>query len=469
MSLNFDDVSRTHIVRNVFALLEDYYANPERRQVAKDWDMREIKQYAQQIEFSQSNPSDAVLRHVIEGLDQYAVHTPHPNYFGLFNPRSNFASILADLITAVYNPQLAAWSHAPFANEIERFVIEAFGKRIGYAETVDGTFCTGGAEANLTAILCALNQAFPNFNESGLSALDGQPMIFCSSESHHSIHKAAMTTGLGTKAVQSIPVDKNFQMDLVLLKQQIVQDLENGNIPLMVIGTAGTTGLGAVDDLKSINDIAKDYQMWFHIDAAYGGAIATSQQYKSVVSGIELGDSVTIDLHKWFSVPMGASIFLTKNRKILHQTFSVKTAYMPKDGDVDQVVDPYVHSIQWSRRFIGLKIYLPLAIHGWQGYEQTINRQVEIAQLLRDKLLSNGWIIRNNTLMPIICFTRPEFQDQEMVEIVNEINASGKAWLSVYPIDGKPTARVCITNYLTDEAALDHLVEVLEAYSLQTI
>lgn len=461
MNLDFNAISRSTSLAKTHALLGAYYSNTKKERVSKNWDFNEVRQYARKLAFTQRNEIDTVLDHICAGLTDYAVHTPHPSYFGLFNPRSNFASILGDLITATFNPQLAAWSHAPFANEIERYVIEAFGKRMGFSEPVDGTFCTGGAEANLTAILCALNRAFPHFNQSGIRGIGVQPVIYCSSESHHSIEKAAKITGLGTESVKFIPVEADLCMNLEILKHQIAQDIQDGLFPLMIVGTAGTTGAGAIDDLNSLHAIAQEKNIWFHVDAAYGGAIAVSEKYKSVVSGIELSDSLTIDLHKWFSVPMGASLLLTKDRTILHQSFSVKTDYMPEDGDVDQVVNPYVHSIQWSRRFIGLKIYLPLVIHGWEGYEQTINRQVELGKYLKNLLLVDGWEIHNQTPLPILCFTAAESEADEMMHIVNNINATGKAWLSTYPVRGVHTARACITNYQTSTTELDHLMGLL--------
>lgn len=466
MNLDFNKESRKKLFSDTQNLLENYYSKTKERRVSTDWDLGKIRENAKALNLDKANEIDVVLNHVIEGLTKYAVHTPHQNYFGLFNPRPNFSSTIADLITATFNPQLAAWSHAPFANEIESYILQEFGKKIGYIDSIDGTFCTGGAEANLTAIICALNNAFPDFSKKGLFGIGKQPIIYCSSESHHSIEKAAKVTGLGSQSVSSIPVNVNLEMDLKALNQQIVTDKQNGLFPLMIVGTAGTTGAGSIDDLRALHTIAVEDNIWFHVDAAYGGAIAISEKYKTVIAGIELSDSVTIDLHKWFSIPMGASIFLTKNKTILHKSFSVKTDYMPEDGDATLIVDPYIHSIQWSRRFIGLKMYLPLAIHGWEGYEQTINKQVEIGLKLKSMLQEKGWIIKNNSILPIICFTRESYHSKEMTAIVDKINTSGKAWVSSYPIHGIDTCRVCITNYATGDLELNELINILDDYKI---
>lgn len=465
MDFNLNATSRKKIVCQLLPELEDFYKHTKERAVSANWDVQSVKKYVDTFDFQKANDIDQVLAHVIGGLNEFAVHTPHPNYFGLFNPRPNFPSILADLITATFNPQLAAWSHSPFANEVENRVIREFGKKMGYpAQSIDGTFCTGGAESNTTALLCALNRAFPEFNSSGIRGVARQPLIYCSTESHHSILKAAKSTGLGANAVIKVPVDSNLKMDVDALRRQIRKDRRNQLFPLMIVGTAGTTGAGAIDDLNAIHTIARQEGLWLHIDAAYGGAAVISKKYKDCLSGIDLSDSITLDLHKWFSIPMGASLFLTRDKQILHQAFSVRTNYMPEDGDPSQIVDPYIHSLQWSRRFIGLKIYLPLVMFGWEGYEKVIDHQVDTGRKLEAMLKENGWRIKNNSPLPIICFSRQDLDDGEMTALVNQINASGKAWLSAYPIDGQTTARVCITNYSTGENELSELLRLLEEY-----
>jgi len=462
MNFNLDQQSRKELFDVLLPLLEDYYAFTKTKTVSANWDIQEIRALVQQTNFQQPASAISVINQVVKGLDKYAVHTPHPNYFGLFNPRTSFTSILADLIVATFNPQLAAWSHAPYASEIETYIIQEFGKKFGYKKSeIDGTFCTGGAESNLTAIICALNQSIPNFSESGLVGISKIPIIYCSSESHHSIIKAAKITGLGSQSVRSIPVNSSLGINVEALRATIIKDRQEGYQPLMIVGTAGTTGAGGIDDLTTIHQIAKDEQLWYHVDAAYGGAVVLSEKYKSVLAGIELSDSITLDLHKWLSIPMGASLFLTNHKNILHQSFSIKTKYMPEDGDPNQIVDPYVHSIQWSRRFIGLKMYLPLAIHGWEGFEQVINHQIEMGVQLKNGLLDRGWEIKNNSPLPIVCFSRKGFHGEEIIKLVDAVNESGKAWVSVYPIHQQSTARACITNYATGQQEVEELITVL--------
>lgn len=465
MNINFDSDkdARFETFDYLNKQLEVYYASTSSLPVSPKLNQEEIKKY---VHHSFEDPlvyKDAI-NHVIDGLKKFTVHTPHPNYFGLFNPRANFAGILADTITATFNPQLAAWSHAPFAAEVESNLIVEFGKKFGYnPSAIDGVFTTGGAEANLTAILCALNKAFPDYAKDGLQSLDKKPLIYVSAESHHSLVKAASITGLGLKAVKEIPVNEYLQIDISLLEQQIKDDIKNNLLPIMIVATMGTTGAGAIDAINEIAAIASSYNIWLHADAAYGGALVLSDQYKTLLGNIHLADSITFDAHKSMSVPMNTSMFITKHTHILNKTFRVTTDYMPKEANDLQVTDPFTHSIQWSRRFTGLKIYLSLLIFGWDGYQQVIEQQIKMGNILRDKLLNSGWFIYNKTHLPIVCFGNKNFESDAnaALQVSKKIIESGKAWLSVYKINGVNTLRACITNYASNENNIEELVGLL--------
>lgn len=463
---NFDltTTKRQQLFQFTIQELEAFYEKTADLNVSPPLDIKTIVNRIERLNLEHPIKAQDAIQEVIDGLKAFSVHTPHPKYFGLFNPRSNFSGILADLITATLNPQLAAWSHAPYAVEIENYLIRSFGERFGYqAPFIDGVFTTGGAEANLTALLCALNLRNPTFAENGLFGLSKRPLIYCSSEVHHSIHKAAKAAGLGYSAVRPIEVNKDFKLNSRILERTIQQDLNAGFAPFMLVGTAGTTGIGAIDDLPQLAKIAQKYNLWFHVDAAYGGAAMLHPNLKPILSGIEQSDSITFDAHKWMSVPMGTSLFLTSHTMILDKTFRITAEYMPKEGNDLKVKDNYIRSIQWSRRFIGLKIYLSLLFHGWEGYQEVIGHQTAMGNYLREELVANGWQIQNKTSLPIICFTDPRLRSHPNAvhDICQKIIQSGEAWLSIYPIQGIPTFRACITNYATNNGDIDQLIEGL--------
>ena len=472
MYFDFDRKQRREILETVFEKLETYYRTTKDFRTNPDLNISKIRALVKTVDLVNGIKPDEAIHHVTKGLETYSVHTPHPKYFGLFNPRSNYAGILADLITATYNPQLAAWSHAPFAVEVEEFVIREVASKFGYDDkSADGVFTTGGAEANLTAILCALNNKYSDFAKDGLFGVDKKPIIFCSEEAHHSIQKAAKVAGLGYDLIKSIPITDELKLDTKILQQELSNLDFSVYSPLMIIGTAGTTGAGTIDELDQLNTICKDHTIWFHVDAAYGGGAILSKTLKGCLEGIEKSDSITFDAHKWMSVPMGTSIFLTSKNDVLGKTFRTTTDYMPKEADKLTITEPFTHSIQWSRRFTGLKVYLSLLFYGWKTYEQTINHQAKMGQYLKNQLIENGWLIKNDTDLPVVCFTKAGFETDPNFtkEVMSKILARGKSWLSVYPIKGIPAFRACVTNYNTTEKELNELVrelnEELSAYA----
>jgi len=341
-------------------------------------------------------------------------------------------------------------------------LVEAFGRRFGY-DTPDGTFCGGGAESNLTAVQCAVNHHYPSVSTEGVLSIQKRPMIYCSTESHHSIVKAARTVGLGSDSVKSIVVQENLKMDLDQLKTAIIEDQQLGHHPIMIVATAGTTGSGAIDEIDKIADICEEHNIWLHVDGAYGAAVIVSDNYKKFLAGVQRSHSITMDFHKWFSVPMGGSVFITRDPAILFQTYNIQTVYMPPDGDQKVMIDPYLHSIQWSRRFIGLKMYISILTHGWKGYEEMINRDIGMGDKLRKFLVESGWEIKNDAVIPVLCFTHPSIagEDDLVRQVVDRVIASGSSWVSVYPIHGQATIRACVSNYATTEEDLKILVDGL--------
>ncbi len=462
--LNLTQEKRKELLGYLLPELEHYYVHTESLKVTPDLDLEKVIESVRSQNLDSPTGDLEALKSVLSGMKKHTVHTPHPMYFGLYNPRSNFAGILADLITAVFNPQLAAWSHSPYASEVEKYMVEYLGIRFGYEkEKVDGVFAGGGAEANFTAILCALNHSFPEAGKKGLVGLKKQPVIYCSAETHHSIVKGAGMAGLGRTAVCQVPVDRQLRMNTEELEKMIREDLETDRHPMMLVATAGTTGTGTIDPIKECAEICRKYGIWYHVDAAYGGACIMDEKLSPWLDGIEESDSLIVDLHKWFSVPMAASLFLTRDPDILHRTFSIRTDYMPGDARDLEITDPFTHSFQWSRRFTGLKIYLSLLMFGTEGYARVFREQVETGNLLREYLKKAGWKIMNDSPLPVICFTDESLQNDPGFAraVCDEIVRSGDAWVSVYPVHQVLTLRACITNYETGKEHIAKLVELL--------
>ncbi|VXC81982.1 conserved hypothetical protein [Enterobacterales bacterium 8AC] len=418
----------------------------------------EISEILSCYDFDSSQPSAVVLSDVLNMLEQGIVHVTSPNYFGLFNPSTSLWGCVADFITGLYNPQLAVWSHAPACVDIEEKLVHYLGQLAGFdAKTVGGSFTTGGAEANCTAMICALTQKVKGFAQHGLQIQAKRPVIYISADSHLAWLKIALQCGLGHDAVRLVDVDSAGKMDIVRLNAVLREDLENGFMPFMLVGTAGTTNAGSIDPLRELAVVAKEYDLYFHIDAAWAGAILLSEQHASLLTGIAEADSFTLDAHKWLTAPMGTGIFICADKGLLSEPFAVTTSYMPVGDSINK--DPYLNSVQWSRRFNGLRLFLPLAILGRKGFSKMIDYQVELGDYLKMALEQNDWVVVNVTTLPVICFRDVLNGDVDL--ILEQVLTVNKVWLSSTVFAKNKVFRTCITSFRSVTADVDNLITAL--------
>ena len=398
------------------------------------------------------------LNELISDLERmfhtWQVQVTHPRYFGLFNPSVTVASVVADALVAMYNPQLATWRTSPAANEIERHTLRWLATKFGLPENASANFTSGGAEANLSAVIVALTRAFPDYAEGGLRQLAATPTIYVTGATHNSFTKIAHMTGLGRAAVRTVALDCHLKMDVRDLAKRVDEDRKSGLAPFMVVGTGGTTGAGVIDPLPEIGRFCREQGLWFHADAAWGGAAIISPKLKGHLAGIEDADSITCDAHKWFSVPMGAGMFFCRHPEAVAEAFRIETSVMP--GKTDGRVDQYTTSVQWSRRFIGLKLFMALAEHGESGYVDMIEHQTRMGELLRVSLQQTGWRIVNETPLPLVCFTRDGLDTSKFLKALYERQI---AWMSEVKLaDDKPVLRACITSFRTQESDVKWVV-----------
>lgn len=416
----------------------------------------EIRSYlASRYDFTKEAPLDEVIADVEKMLKTWQVQVTHPRYFGLFNPSVTFASVVADMLVAMYNPQLASWRTSPAANEIEKFTLSWLAAKFGLPQETRATFTTGGAEANHSAVIVALTRAFPEYGNKGLQSLDGAPVIYLSEEAHHSFTKIAHMTGLGRQALRTVAADGHLQMDMADLARQVAEDRQDGFLPLMVIGTCGTTTAGAIDPLREIGQFCHAQNLWFHVDAAWGGAAIIAPSLKHLLNGTGAADSITCDAHKWFSVPMGCGMFFCRHPESLAQAFHADTGYMPAKT-LGEAFDPYTSSIQWSRRFIGLKLFVSLAAEGESGVVERIEHQVRMGRLLRELLVASGWRMVNDTPLPVLCFSR---YGLDVSGFLTSLRQRQVAWMSEAQINGSSVVRACVTSFKTTESDVHWVVE----------
>jgi len=393
-------------------------------------------------------------------------HVPAANYFGLMNPTPTYMGFLGEALAAGLNPQLATLARSQLASKIELETVQWIGSRVGWPAPFNGTFTSGGNEANFSALALALAAKFPNAIEEGVATIGAPVVVYASAEAHHSLDKSTGLLGLGRKALTRIPVNERVQLDIASLEPAIRDDIAAGRKPLCVVATAGTTSSGAIDDLAAIAEICRKHDLWMHVDGAYGASVIFSDRYRSVVRGIELADSVTIDPHKWLAVPFAAGIILTRRPEILERAFAVYAPYMPKaKGAV--LPDNSRISTQWTRRMNSLKLWLSLRVHGRKGYEDLIARQFELANGFAEWIrASDDYELAAPPVLPIVTFRLKSVAASELASaharIVDEITGEGKRWISDSIVRGQSVLRMMVISYLTEERHLRALEGALQ-------
>jgi glutamate/tyrosine decarboxylase-like PLP-dependent enzyme len=472
MPFDFDSATRRRLGYKLIDHIDQYFAGLPNRRVQLPLDERTFTDLNDPLPEVAAD-AEQVLTDICTELTEKGFHVPAANYFGLMNPTPTYMAVLAEALVAALNPQLASLARSQLASKIETETVRWLGERVGWPATFDGTFTSGGNEANFSALALALAAHFPAYIEEGLSSVGVKPVFYASSESHHSLDKSAGLLGLGRKAVRRIWVNERLQLDPAKLEEQIMSDKAAGYQPFCIVATAGTTNSGAIDDIVALAEIAQRHQLWLHLDGAYGAAAIFSNQHRDLVRGIELADSVTIDPHKWLAMPFAAGVVLTKHPELLRKTFAVMTPYMPKlapgqPRKSPALADNFQVSAQWSRRMNSLKLWLTLRVHGRQAYEELIDRQMKLAGFFANWVRSSDYFeLAAPQVLPILNFrakltgaTEQEIQAANEA-IVLDATRDGHRWISSTIVNGRSVIRMMVISYLTGHHQLEELIIAL--------
>ncbi len=473
MSFDFDRDIRRQLGYKLVDHINQYYASlPERPvqlplELRKD-DQRRFEPLANALPEQPSDPAGVLDEVAAEMVDQ-GFHVASANYYGLMNCTPTYMSVLAEALVAALNPQLAAQQHSPIAGRIEREAVRWIGSRVGWPGPFDGTFTSGGNEANFSGLALALATAFPGVMQQGVQSIGGQPVLYCSTEAHHSLDKSAGLLGLGQKAMRRIETNRRVQLDVGKLEAAIAVDLRSGRKPFCVAATAGSTSSGAVDDLVALAAVCRRHRPWLHVDGAYGASAIFSDQHRDVLRGIELCDSVTLDPHKWLSMPFAAGVILTSHPEALTAAFGTSTPYMPRVAGVT-TPDNFQVSTQWSRRMNSLKFWLTLRVHGRQAYEEMMDRQFRLACSFAAWVeASDAYELAAPVYLPIVAFrVKPAGRSEEEVArlnaaVVEDVTRDGQRWISVTQVQGRSVIRMMIISYLTEQRHVEDLQAALLA------
>lgn len=403
-----------------------------------------------------------------ESIEKYleaSVDTSHPLFSNQLWAGRNNPALIAEFITTLRNTSVYTYETAPAATMIEIHMIEMLCNKMGF-KNGDGTFLTGSSNANLISLLVARNTMFPEIKVKGLSSLP-ELCFFVSEHSHYSFEKAANVLGFGENNVIKVKADKNHRMIPKELDSAISDAISAGKKPFYVCGTAGTTEVGAFDPLIELQSVAKKYNLWFHTDGAWGGALVFSNKHKHLLTGIENSDSISWDAHKLMGIPLICSVILLKNNNQLLSAVCEKSSdYLFHEHEYAEL-DLGKKSIQCGRRVDSLKLWLSFKYYGMKGYEERIDRMVELAEYLTNKVEQNPYL---ELLAPTTyCNVNFRFNPNinQIVEKINSINLNareemyqeGLALFNYCYIEDMLSIRYILANPEVKESDLDFIID----------
>lgn len=410
-----------------------------------------------------------LLDQVVPLLFEHSLHNGHPRFLGYISGAAAPLGVLAELLSAAVNANVAKWELAPLASEIETQTIRWLAQMIGFPHDGGGIMVSGGNAANFHGFVAARHAALRR-----RPADKRKLTVYVSRETHTWIDKAAEVCGLGAEAVCWIDTDARQRMRLDLLRNRVAADRREGRVPFLVVGTAGTVGTGAIDPLRELAAFSREAGLWLHVDGAYGAPAACLPEAPDDLHAIALADSVALDPHKWLYSPLEAACILTRDPAALRSAFAFHPSYYHFSGDAVPGIDYYQHGLQNSRGFRALKVWLGLRRAGLAGYRGAIRQDIALARHLYETVAGRADFEARSLSLSVATFryVPPDLRDpdgaaaraylNELNEaLLVEVQKSGRAFVSNARLDGGYVLRACVVNFRTTSADIDAVIHLI--------
>lgn len=399
-------------------------------------------------------------RIIVPGL----THWNHPNFFAYFAITGSGPGIIGELLTAAFNVNAMLWRTSPSATELEEHVLDWLRQMLGLSEDFTGVVYDTASISTFHA-LAAARQAIPEWDvgQNGLAGPDAPRLrVYTSEHAHSSVEKAGLAIGLGRQGVCKIAVDDEFRMDSCALEDAIKRDINDGWRPFCVSATVGTTSTTSIDPVGAIADICQSYGLWLHVDAAYAGAAAILPEMSNILDGCERADSFVMNPHKWMFTPIDFSAFYCRRPDVLKQAFSLTPEYL-KTPDGDAVTNYMDYGIQLGRRFRALKFWMVIRYFGVDGLRRRIREHIRLGQLFAKWIEeSPDFELMAPPPFSTVCF-RLKSDDASNQQLLDLVNASGKAFLSHTRLAGQLTLRLTVGNLRTEEKHVRSAWQLLQS------
>jgi aromatic-L-amino-acid decarboxylase len=411
-------------------------------------------------------PFDKLLTMLFSRVFPATLNTASPGYLAYIPGGGLFHAGVAELVTLSLNRYVGLFAAAPGLVQLEVNVISWFATMAGMPEKSGGLLTTGGSMANLTALVTARRERLPTDFLSGI--------IYTSTEAHHSIRKAALIAGFPEANIREIATDNHFRMIPEALATAIEEDRAAGKTPFFLAAAAGTTNTGAVDDLEALADLAERERLWFHVDAAYGGFFLLTERGRAAMKGVSRADSITLDPHKGLFLPYGTGCLLVRDRESLRRAHAVAGAYMPPMQTEDDLVDFCEISPELSRDSRGLRVWLPLKMHGAKVFRAELDEKLDLAGYAVEALrkIAGVEIVAEPQLSLLAFRVRREGMSEVDVDaltrrVIAAVNVKQRVFLTGAVVKGRYLIRMCILSFRTHKDRVDMALEDI-ATAVQT-
>jgi glutamate/tyrosine decarboxylase-like PLP-dependent enzyme len=414
-----------------------------------------------------------LLERSVELLFEHSLFNAHPRFFGYITAAPAPIGIFGDFVAAALNANVGAWTLSPAATEVEAQTVRWIASFIGYPAGCGGLLVSGGNMANVVCFLAAraASAGWP-VREQGVAGGEGRRLrVYCSAETHTWIQKAADISGLGTDSVRWIPTDSSLRMDIEALGRQIVADRAAGDVPCMVVGTAGSVSTGVVDPLREIGALCRELDVWFHVDGAYGGFAAALPDASPDLRALSMADSVAVDPHKWLYAPLEAGCALVRDPERLRAAFAYHPPYYHFAEQATNYVD---FGPQNSRGFRALKVWLALQHAGAAAYREMIGEDIRLARVMAEairehdelELVTQALSITTFRVVPPSLRGRVGEPDVERYlddlnrRVLDRLQRGGEIFVSNAVVAGRYLLRACIVNFHTSHEDVIAAVEI---------
>ncbi len=408
---------------------------------------------------------ETVLAYLFDEAVPVSFNTAGPGYLAYIPGGGVFDAALGAWIADSVNRYVGVFAAAPLLSQIEANVVAWFAEIVGYPESARGFLTSGGSLANLTGIVTARREML------GENFLDG--VIYASDQTHHCVLKAAAIAGFPERAVRMLPADDDFRLRAQDVAAAVEEDRAAGRQPFMLVASAGTTNSGAVDPLEELADVAETKNLWFHVDAAYGGFFALTARGKAALAGIERSDSLVLDPHKSLFMPYGLGSLIVRDGAALHRAHTIRADYMPPMQAAMDRVDFCEISPELSRSFRGLRIWLPLKLHGADAFRRALDEKLDLIAWATEELRSEPEIeiVAEPQVTVVAWRWVPEGADEAELDALNQrllerINRRQRVYLTATRLRDCFVIRICVLSFRTHadrmEAALKDIRAALE-------